>query len=57
MSAASVDDVGALRDALDRLVQDPEARTRMGAAGREFALRYFTAEAMGRAFEELYRSL
>jgi glycosyltransferase involved in cell wall biosynthesis len=52
-----VDDVGALRDALDRLVQDPEARTRMGAAGREFALRYFTAEAMGRAFEELYRSL
>ena len=51
------DDEPALRDALSRLVGDPELRRRMGEAGRARALRLFTAEAMARAFEQLYERL
>ena len=51
------DDEPALRDALSRLVGDPELRRRMGDAGRARALRLFTAEAMARAFEQVYERL
>lgn len=50
-------DVLALRAALDKLGSSQLERERMGLAGRKRALDRFTADAMARAFEALYRQL
>ncbi len=47
----------ALADALQRLAADAALRARMGAAGRERALREFTLETMVRRVEEVYREV
>jgi glycosyltransferase involved in cell wall biosynthesis len=51
------DDVLRLRTAISELVADPARRRRLGEAGRQRALERFTAAAMARAFEALYREL
>jgi glycosyltransferase involved in cell wall biosynthesis len=48
-------DVGGLRDAMARLVGDAELRRRMGAAGREFAMKRFDAKVMVEALDRVYR--
>lgn len=48
-------DVQKLESALTRLVNDPELRQTMGAAGREFARSRFDARVMVDALEALYR--
>jgi glycosyltransferase involved in cell wall biosynthesis len=52
-------DVGALREALERLLADPELRRRLGAAGRERARTHFSwdavTEATLAAYEEALR--
>jgi rhamnosyl/mannosyltransferase len=50
-------DVGALRDALSRLVNDPELRDRLGDAARARVLEMFTAETMCRSTLSLYRDV
>jgi glycosyltransferase involved in cell wall biosynthesis len=49
-------DVDALRAAMARLIDDPQAREHMGARGREAAMR-FTAPVAIPQFEELYRAV
>jgi glycosyltransferase involved in cell wall biosynthesis len=51
-----VDDVEALASAIERLVQDPELRARMGAAGRERILDY-SLERYADRKEAFYREL
>jgi len=51
------DDPAALTDRLRRLISDPELAQKMGRTGRERAKTNFTAEAMARSFEELYREI
>ena len=47
----------ALAEALNRLIADPALRARMGAAGRERALRQFTVEKMITDVEAIYREV
>ncbi len=47
-------DVGELVHALDRLLDDPERRTRMGAAGRQRALSEFSWRAVAEATAAVY---
>ena len=47
-------DPQALAKALQRLIDDPELRRRMGEAGREKALREFTLDRMLRESEGVY---
>lgn len=51
------DDVAALRDALRALSKDEPRRRALGEAARRRALDSFTAAAMARRFEALYRAL
>ena len=51
------DDPAALTDRLRQLISDSELAQRMGRSGRERAKANFTAEAMARSFEELYREI
>jgi glycosyltransferase involved in cell wall biosynthesis len=51
------DDVAALGDALRRLVDDAELRTRMGAAARTRYEEHFSAARHARAYEALYDEL
>ena len=44
-----------IRDELRRLVTDPERRRRIGAAGRAYALREHSYEAMARLWDAIYR--
>jgi rhamnosyl/mannosyltransferase len=48
---------GALAEALGRLVEDSEMRTRLGAAGRERVLKHFTDEAMIQRVEAVYQAI
>ena len=48
-------DVGELVAALESLVDDPERRARMGAAGRERALTHFGWRAVAEATAAAYR--
>jgi glycosyltransferase involved in cell wall biosynthesis len=50
-------DPGALAEALDCLVQDPELRLRLGSAGRERVRQHFDVVPFRRAHLELYRRL
>ncbi len=50
-------DVGALRDRLQRLLDDGALRMRMAEAGRVRALSHFTHEGVARATVEVYRTL
>lgn len=50
-------DLATVKDELRRLVRDPALRARVGAAGREFALRYHSLEAVGRGWEEIVSHL
>lgn len=50
-------DPAALAVALESLASDPEARRRMGEAGRERAARLFTPEREIAAFEDFYRAI
>lgn len=50
-------DVGALRDAILRLLGDDRIRREMGEAGREFALSHFSAPIVAEAHEIFYRAL
>lgn len=52
-----VGDVPALRAALQKLVEDADLRTRIGAAGRQRAAEHFDVGLMGRKTEALYQSL
>lgn len=52
-----VGDVQALAVALERLLSDGELRRRMGAAGRERALRLFTKQRINQATIELIREM
>ncbi len=52
-----VGDDAALADALVRLIDDGDARARMGAAGRDLARRVFDQTAEARAFAALYDAL
>ena len=47
-------DAGALAGALNRLLDDPPLRARLGAAGRRRAREHFNLETMGRRTLELY---
>jgi glycosyltransferase involved in cell wall biosynthesis len=47
----------ALADALEKLLRDPALRRRMGAAGRERFLRYFTHSIINRQTLEVYRRM
>ena len=47
-------DVGALREALHRLLRRPELRATMGAAGRERVLKHFAARPLVRQTEAAY---
>jgi len=51
------DDPAALTDRLRQLISDSELAQKMGRKGRERAKAHFTAEAMARSFEELYREI
>ena len=46
-----------MSDALARLLQDPDERSRMGQRGREFYREHFTLRAMLRGYTRLYRQL
>ena len=48
-------DVGELASALERLLDDPDRRARMGAAGRERALTRFSWRAVAEATADAYR--
>ena len=50
-------DLGALRTAIDRLLEDASLRRQLGRAARVYALDRFTSETMARAFDELYESI
>lgn len=51
-------DAPALAAALDRMLSlAPEARARMGRLARQRIERHFSIDAMGKAYEDLYRSL
>jgi len=50
-------DPGALTEALQKLIADPELRRRMGEAGREKALQEFTLDRMLRETEKVYREV
>jgi glycosyltransferase involved in cell wall biosynthesis len=52
-----VDDVTALTDRLERLIQDPALRARLGARGREVVIRDFDEERISEALAHIYRSL
>lgn len=52
-----VGEVPALRAALQRLVDDPELRARLAAAGRQRAVERFDIGLMGRKTEALYQQL
>jgi len=52
-----VRDAIGLADALARLIESPELRQRMGAAGRELALRLFSRERVVEALFGVYRQL
>ncbi len=49
-------DVGELGQALEALLDDPDRRARMGAAGRERALTTFSWRAVAEATAEAYRT-
>ena len=51
------DDPGALAQGIGRLLDDPELRDRLGAAGHERVLRRFTWEVTARGTAECYRSV
>jgi glycosyltransferase involved in cell wall biosynthesis len=51
------DDPGALAGAIARLLDDPELRERLGAAGRQRVIEHFTWEVTARLTAESYRSL
>lgn len=48
---------GALRDALQRLVDEPELRARMGRAGRQRVAKAFSIEQCAAKYENLYAAL
>jgi glycosyltransferase involved in cell wall biosynthesis len=48
-------DVGELTHAIETLLEDPERRARMGAAGRQRVLDHFSWRAVARATAEAYR--
>jgi glycosyltransferase involved in cell wall biosynthesis len=50
-------DVDALASAMESLLADPARRRRMGAAGRERALRLFDWDRTAEQFEQLYRDI
>jgi rhamnosyl/mannosyltransferase len=50
-------DVVALRDALARLLDDPELRDRMGMRGREMVMTEFTLERMASRTTALYHAI
>jgi rhamnosyl/mannosyltransferase len=50
-------DAGELRQALTRLVADPDLRDQFGAAGRARVLELFTAEQMCRSTLSIYREV
>jgi rhamnosyl/mannosyltransferase len=50
-------DVGELRQALMRLIEDPDLRQRLGAAARARVLSHFTAERMCSATRTLYQDV
>jgi glycosyltransferase involved in cell wall biosynthesis len=52
-----VEDPAVLADRLRRLLSDRELAQRLGRSGRERARAHFTAEAMARSFETLYREI
>jgi glycosyltransferase involved in cell wall biosynthesis len=51
------DDADALAAGLRQVLDHPELGRRLGSAGRARAVERFTAEAMARAFEDLYREI
>jgi glycosyltransferase involved in cell wall biosynthesis len=51
------DDPGALAEAIGRLLDDPELRSRLGAAGRRRVLGTFTWQVTARGTAECYRAL
>jgi glycosyltransferase involved in cell wall biosynthesis len=51
------DDPAALADRLRHLISDPQLAQKLGRSGRERAQANFTAEAMARSFEQLYREI
>jgi phosphatidyl-myo-inositol dimannoside synthase len=53
--AFAAGDVGSLADAVERLMDDPALRERIGRAGREWVLRERSWAANGRQFREVYR--
>jgi glycosyltransferase involved in cell wall biosynthesis len=50
-------DVKQLAEAITKLVQDSELRSKMGKAGREFALARFDSKVMVEALDRLYRKI
>lgn len=50
-------DAAALTDRLGHLISNPKLAQRLGRSGRERARGNFTAEAMARSFESLYREI
>jgi len=50
-------DPGALAEALQKLIEDPELRRRMGEAGREKTLREFTLDLMLEETEKVYHEV
>ena len=50
-------DIHGLADALEFLASDPEKRTAMGKAGREFAKAQFTKERLLKDIRSLYKDL
>jgi glycosyltransferase involved in cell wall biosynthesis len=51
------DDPAALAERLRRLIADPQLAQKLGRSGRARAQANFTAEAMARSFESLYREI
>jgi glycosyltransferase involved in cell wall biosynthesis len=47
-------DIGAFADRMCRVIQDPERRARMSAAGRERAVREYSSERFARRLADLY---
>lgn len=54
---APVEDAEAVAERLRRVLSEPELARLLGDAGRDRAQKLFTAEAMARAFEALYREI